>query len=72
VQRQCASVVTERSQDAWGGSSLEKGTTVLPFERRRHHVPQELGTPATLGWRQASSHGDGHARSTLPHPLLSR
>jgi hypothetical protein len=72
VQRQFESVVTEISQDAFVGSSIEHGTTVLQFDLRRHNVQQELGTQATLCWRKESSHVDEHARSTFHHPLLSR
>ena len=54
VQRQFESVVTEISQDALVGSSSENGPTVIPFERHRHNVHQELGTQATLWWRKDS------------------
>jgi hypothetical protein len=72
VQMQFASVVTEISQDAFGGSALEHGTTVIQFDRRRPHFPQELGTPARLCWRKASYHVDGHELSTFHHPIRSR
>jgi len=72
VQRQFESVVTEISQDALVGSSSENGPTVIPFERHRHNVHQELGTPATLWWRKDSSHVEVHALSTFHHPMLDR
>jgi hypothetical protein len=34
-QRQCASVVTELYQDAFGGSCSENGTTIMQCERRQ-------------------------------------
>ena len=49
VQMQFASVVTERYQDAFVGSSIENGTTVLQFDLRRHNVQQALGTQAFGG-----------------------
>ena len=72
VQRQFASVVTERYQDALVGSSIENGTTVIQFDLRRHNVQQELGTQATLCWRKESSHVAGHELSTFHHPMLYR
>jgi len=72
VQMQFASVVTERYQDAFVGSSIENGTTVLQFDLRRHNVQQALGTQATLCWRKASSHVDVHELSTFHHPILYR
>ena len=72
VQRQFESVVTEIYQDAFVGSSIENGTTVIQFDLRQHNCQQELGTQATLCWRKASSHVDGHALSTLHHPMLYR
>jgi hypothetical protein len=72
VQMQFASVVTEIDQDAFVGSSIENGTTVIQFELRRHNVQQELGTQATLCWRKASYHVDVHALSTFHNPILYR
>jgi len=72
VQMQFASVVTERYQDAFVGSSIENGTTVIQFDLRRHNVQQELGTQATLCWRKESSHVDVHELSTFHHPILYR
>jgi hypothetical protein len=72
VQRQCASVVTERSQDAFVGASIENGTTVRQFDLRKRDFPCALGTTATLCGRQEPYHSDMHALSTFPHPLTSR
>jgi hypothetical protein len=36
VQRQCESVVTELSQDAFVGSSSDNGTTIIQFGCRSH------------------------------------
>src|SRR3989442_11666915 len=72
VQMQFESVGTEISQDAFVGSSIENGTTVLQFDLRRHNFQQELGTQATLCWRKESSHVDVHELSTFHHPILYR
>ena len=71
-QRQCTSAVTEMYQDAFVGSSIANGTTIMPFDLRQHNFPQELGTQARRWWRTESSHVDVHARSTFHHPMMSR
>ena len=72
VQMQFESVVTEIYQDAFVGSSIENGTTVIQFDLRRHNFHQELGTQATLCWRKASYHVDVHELSTFHNPILYR
>jgi hypothetical protein len=72
VQMQFESVVTEIYQDAFVGSSIENGTTVIQFDLRRHNFHQELGTPATLCWRKDSYHVDVHELSTFHNPILYR
>src|SRR6266498_5929871 len=72
VQMQFTSAVTEIYQDAFVGSSIENGTTVIQFDLRRHNFHQELGTQATLCWRKESSHVDVHELSTFHHPILYR
>jgi hypothetical protein len=72
VQMQFESVVTEIYQDAFVGSSIENGTTVIQFDLRRHNFPQELGTQATLWWRKESYHVDVHELSTFHNPILYR
>jgi hypothetical protein len=72
VPRQFTSAVTEIYQDAFVGSSIENGPTVIPFDLRTHDLHQELGTQATLCWRKDSSQVDVHALSTFHHPILYR
>jgi transposase len=72
VQMQFESVVTERYQDAFVGSAIENGTTVIQFDLRRHNFQQELGTQATLCWRKESYHVDVHELSTFHNPILYR
>jgi hypothetical protein len=72
VQMQLTSAVTEIDQDAFVGSSMENGTTVIQFDLRKHDFHQEWGTQATLCWRKESSHVDGHELSTFHNPILYR
>jgi hypothetical protein len=72
VQMQFESVVTEISQDAFVGSSIDNGTTIIPFALRTHNFQQEWGTQATLCWRKESSRVDVHALSTFHHPMRYR
>ena len=72
MQRQFASAVTEMSQDAFGGSTMENGTTIILGDLRKHAFHQELGTQATLCWRKAASQVNVHALSTLHHPMQYR
>ena len=72
VQMQFTSAVTERYQDAFVGSSMENGTTMIMFDLRKHDLHQALGTKATLSWRKASYHVDVHELSTFHNPILYR
>jgi Transposase len=72
VQMQFTSAVTEIYQDAFVGSSIENGTTVIQFDLRQHDFHQELGTQATLCWRKESYQVDVHELSTFHNPMLYR
>jgi hypothetical protein len=72
VQMQFTSAVTEMSQDAFVGSSMENGTTMITFDLRQHDFQQELGTQARLCWRKESYHVDVHELSTLHNPMTYR
>jgi Transposase len=72
VQMQFTSAVTEMYQDAFVGSSMENGTTIITFDLRQHDFQQELGTQARLCWRKESYHVDVHALSTFHNPLTYR
>jgi transposase len=72
VQMQFESAVTERYQDAFVGSSIENGTTVIQFDLRKHDFHQELGTQATLCWRKDSYQVEVHELSTFYNPLMYR
>ena len=72
VQMQFTSAVTELYQDAFVGSSIENGTTVIQFDLRKHDFHQELGTTETLCWRKESYQVDVHELSTFHNPMTYR
>jgi hypothetical protein len=72
VQMQFESVVTELSQDAFIGSSIENGTTIMQFDLRKLDFQCALGTTATICWRQEPYHIDIHEFSTFHNPLKYR
>src|SRR5262249_36843289 len=72
VQLQFTSAVTERYQDAFVGSSIENGATIIQFDLRQHDFHDDLGTQATICWRQDSYHVDVHELSPFHNPILYR
>ena len=72
IQMQFASAVTEIYEDAFVGSSMENGTTIITFDLRQHDFQQELGTQAKLCWRKESYHVDVHELSTFHTPMTYR
>jgi Transposase len=72
VQMQFESAVTEMYQDAFVGSSIENGVTIITFDLRQHDFQQELGTPARLCWRKEAYHVDVHELSTFHNPITYR
>src|SRR5256712_1444040 len=72
VQMQFTSAVTERYQDAFVGSAMENGTTIIQFDLRQHDFHDALGTTATLCWRKDYYHVDVHELSTFHNPILYR
>jgi hypothetical protein len=72
VQMQFESAVTEMYQDAFVGSSIENGATIITFDLRQHDFQHELGTAATLAWRKEAYHVDIHELSTFHHPIKYR
>ncbi len=72
MPRQGESGGTERAQDALIGSSMEQGATSIPCALRPLDLPREWGTTATISGRKDTDHVDGHARSTVLHPMQSR
>ena len=72
VQMQFESVVTEMYQDAFVGSSIENGATVITFDLRKLDFQRELGTPSPICWRKEPYHVDIHELSTFHNPILYR
>src|SRR3989475_4629414 len=72
VQMQCTSAVTELYQDAFVGSAMENGTTIIQFDLRQHDFHYELGTQAEICWRKESYHVDVHELSTFHNPMTYR
>jgi hypothetical protein len=72
VQMQFESAVTEMYQDAFVGSSIENGATIITFDLRQRDFQQELGAPSTLSWRKEAYHVDIHELSTFHNPLEYR
>src|SRR5438876_1492903 len=52
VQMQCTSAVTEMYQDAFVGSAMENGATIIQFDLRKHDLQYALGTKAKICWRK--------------------
>jgi len=72
IQMQFASAVTELYEDAFVGSSMENGTTMITFDLRKHDFQSELGTTAMLCWRKESYHVEVHELSTFHNPIMYR
>ena len=66
VQMQLESAVTEMYQDAFVGSSIEHGATMITFDLRQHNFQQELGATATLAWRKEAYHVESIGKSVRP------
>ncbi len=72
VQMQFESVVTEMYQDAFVGSSIENGTTIIQFDLRKLDFQRALGTTSTICWRKEPYHVDIHELSTFHNPIAYR
>lgn len=72
VQMQFESAVTEMYQDAFVGSAIENGTTLILFDLRKHDFQSELGTRARLCWRKEPYAVEIHELSTFHNPIKYR
>src|SRR5712691_283729 len=72
VQMQFESAVTEIYEDAFVGSSIENGTTIIQFDLRTLGFQCALGTPSTICWRKEPYHVDIHELSTFHNPIAYR
>src|SRR5262245_21425142 len=69
VQMQFESVVTEIYEDAFVGSSIEDGTTIIQFDLRKLDFQRALGTTSTICWRKAPYSVEIHELSTFHNPI---
>jgi Transposase len=72
VQTQFESVVTERYEEAFVGSSIENGTTLIKFDLRKLDFQRESGITSTIYWRTDTYHVDVHELSTFHNPIKYR
>jgi Transposase len=72
VQMQFESVVTEMYQDAFVGSSIENGTTVIQFDLRNLDFQRVLETTSTICWRKEPYAVEIHELSTFHNPIKYR
>src|SRR5438876_10386419 len=72
VQMQFESVVTEMYQDAFIGSSIENGATIITFDLRNLDFQRELGTTSTISWHKATYNVDVHELSTVLNTIQYR
>jgi Transposase len=69
---QFESAVTEMYQNAFVGSSIENGATIIQFDLRQLDFQRELGTTSPIWWRQDVYHVDIHELSTFHNPIKYR
>src|SRR5207244_6587612 len=69
VQMQFESVVTEIYEDAFIGSSIENGTTIIQFDLRKLDFQRVLETTSTICWCKAPYAVEVHELSTFHNPL---
>src|SRR5918996_1104546 len=72
VQTRFESVVTEIYEEAFVGSSIENGTTLIKFDLRKLDFQRESGITSTIYWRKDTYHVDVHELSTFHNPIKYR
>ena len=72
VQMQFESVVTEMYEDAFVGSSIENGTTIIQFDLRKLDFQRVLETTSTICWRQEPYSVEIHELSPFHNPITYR
>jgi hypothetical protein len=72
VQMQFESVVTEMYEDAFVGSSIENGTTMIQFDLRKLDFQRVLETTSTICWRQEPYSVEIHELSPFHNPIKYR
>ena len=72
VQMQFESAVTELYEDAFIGSSIENGTTIIQFDLRKLDFQRVLETTSTICWRKEPYSVEVHELSTFHNPIKYR
>jgi Transposase len=72
VQMQFESAVTELYEDAFIGSSIENGTTIIQFDLRKLDFQRVLETTSTICWCKAPYTVEVHELSTFHNPIKYR
>src|SRR5215470_12197694 len=72
VQMQFESVVTELYEDAFVGSFIENGTTIIQFDLRKLDFQRALETTSTICWRKEPYAVEIHELSTFHNPIKYR
>ena len=72
VQMQFESAVTELYEDAFIGSSIENGTTIIQFDLRQLDFQRVLETTSTICWCKAPYAVEVHELSTFHNPIKYR
>jgi len=72
VQMQFESVVTEIYEDAFVGSSIDNGTTIIQFDLRKLDFQRALETTSTICWRKEPYAVEIHELSTFHNPITYR
>jgi hypothetical protein len=68
VQMQFESVVTELYEDAFVGSSIENGTTIIQCDLRKLDLQRALATTSPICWRKEPYAVEIHELSTHRSP----
>jgi len=68
VQMQFESAVTALYEDAFIGSSIENGTTIIQFDLRKLDFQRILETTSTICWCKAPYAVEVHELSTFHNP----
>ena len=72
VPMQFESVVTQRYQDAFVGSSIDNGTTTITFDLRLLDFQRQFGTSSTIYWPKEPYYVNVHELSTFHNPIQYR
>ena len=72
VPRPCESAVTALYEDAFVGSSIENGTTMIQFDLRKLDFQRVLETTSTICWRQEPYSVEIHELSPFHNPITYR